>query len=134
MIVIDTSVGIKLLNPQEKGSETAKKLLEEHYDRVNEIVIPNYFYIEAANAIATKKLSDEQIISGIKLLIECNFGYHPVSEDNLIRAALLAKKYRVSVYDMLYAVIAEANKAKLITADEKFVKKVKLPYIELLSE
>ena len=132
MIVIDTSVGIKLINPQERGSKTAKRLLEEHYDRVNEIVIPNYFYIEAANAIATKNLTDEQIISGIKLLLECGFGYHPVSEDNLIRAAVLAKKYKVSVYDMLYAVIAEANKTILITADEKFVKKVKLSYVKLL--
>ena len=134
MIVIDTSVGIKLINPQEKGSETVKKLLEEHYDRINEIVIPNYFYIEAANAIATKRLSDEEIISGIKLLLDCSFGYHPVSEENLIRAALLAKKYHVSVYDMLYAVVAEANKTILITADEKFVRKVKLPYVKLLQD
>lgn len=134
MIVIDASVAIKLIS-SEKGSEQAVGLFISHRENKQEITVPEFLFIEVANALTTKTAStNASIKNGLQILHRASFLLHKITEDNLIKAALQAKKYHTSVYDMLYAVIAKEQKTTLITADEKFVKAVSFPYVILLGE
>ena len=133
MIVVDTSVALKWINEQERDRKSAKKIYINHIEGKEEIIVPSLFYIEAANALATKNISSEEDISkGMQFLVNSGLIEYSLTQEDIISAALLAKKYKTSVYDMLYAVIANENNTILITADEKFVKTVKLSYVKLL--
>lgn len=135
MIIVDTSVAIKWLRSDEEGHEEAMQIYKNHIENREEIVIPNLFYIEASNALATNSIfSDDDISEGIEFLYESHLLEQEVSHKMISEAALLAKKYKTSVYDMLYAVIAKANNASLITADKRFAKSVNFPFVKLLIE
>jgi predicted nucleic acid-binding protein len=69
---------------------------------------------------------------GIKLLNNSGLVLHSFTKSNLEEAALMAKRYTTTVYDMLYAVVAKENVCELVTADEKFVKLSKFGYVKLL--
>lgn len=135
MIVIDASVAIKLINTQEEGSNIVMSLLISHRENKEEIIVPEFLFIEVANYLATKTASTESDIKkGLRILYGSNFSLYEITENDLIKASILAKQHGTSVYGMLYAVIAKIKKAKLITADTKFVKKVRLPYIKALEQ
>lgn len=136
MIVIDASVAIKIVSPiREEGADIANSLLELHLDYKQPILVPELIYIEVANALTTKTTSTKRgIKEGLKTLFGLNFLLYELTENDLIKTAMLAKKYETSVYDMLYAVIAKNKKIDLITADANFAKKTHFPYVKTLSE
>lgn len=133
MIVIDASIAIKLINTHEDGGDKAAELLKNHIAGEDEIIIPHFLYLEVANALTTKSnIIETQIQEGIDSLYDAKFVHFDVGKDDIEDASILAKQYKTSVYDMLYAVIAKKKGITLITADEKFVKKVNLPFVKLL--
>jgi len=138
MIVVDTSVAIKWLNKEEKDSELAYLLYKKHIagaGAAEAIVIPSLLFIEAANTLATKSNSTkEDIKTGLTFLFEANFEVYNITLGDLVDAGVFAKKYKTSVYDMIYSVIARNKKCILVTADENFVKKTKFKHIKLLRE
>ncbi len=135
MIVVDTSVAIKWLIADEEGHNEAMALYKNHIERIEEIFVPGLFYIEAANALATNSaFSEDDIAEGMEFLLTAHFKEQQITPKMIIEAALLAKKYKTSVYDMLYAVIAKSHNATLITADKRFARAVNLPYVRLLAE
>jgi len=135
MIVLDASVATKFINTQEKESDIAEKLLRAHIEEKEKIIIPSLLFFEVANALATKTdLKEEYIKRGLCLLYDANFVIYEVNQDDIIEAALLAKKYKTSVYDMVYVVIAKNKKVNLITADNKFTNKVNFSFVQTLSK
>ena len=133
MIVVDTSVAIKWLIKSEKESEIAYSLYKNHIDGIEKIIIPPLLFIEAANTLATKSNStEEDIKTGLTFLFEADFEIYNFTLKDLVNAGVLAKKYKTSVYDMLYAVIAKNKKCILVTADENFVKKTKFRHVKVL--
>jgi predicted nucleic acid-binding protein len=111
MIVIDASIAIKLIHLQEEGSKQAIELLKKHIEGEEEIIIPQLLFLEVANALTTKThVHEDQIREGIGLLYQANFLVFNIKEENVLDASLLARKYKTSVYDMLYAVIAKEKK------------------------
>jgi len=135
MIVVDTSVAIKWLNREEKDSELAYLLYKNHIAGTERIVIPPLLFIEAANTLATKSNSTKKDVkTGLEFLFEADFTLHNVILEELVDAGVLAKKYKTSVYDMLYAVVAKNKKCSLVTADENFARKTKFKHVKLLRE
>ena len=135
MIVLDASVATKFINTQEKESDIAEKLLRAHIEEKEKIIIPSLLFFEVANALATKTdLKEEYIKRGLCLLYDANFVIYEVNQEDIIEAALLAKKYKTSVYDMVYVVIAKNKKVTLITADNKFTNKVNFSFVQTLSK
>lgn len=135
MIVLDASVATKFINTQEKESDIAEKLLRAHIEEKEKIIIPSLLFFEVANALATKTdLKEEYIKRGLCLLYDANFVIYEVNQEDIIEAALLAKKYKTSVYDMVYVVIAKNKKVNLITADNKFTNKVNFSFVQTLSK
>lgn len=135
MIVLDASVVTKFINTQEKESDIAEKLFRAHIEETEKILVPTLLFFEVANALATKSdLKEEYVKRGLRLLYDANFVIHEVNQEDMIEAALLAKKHKTSVYDMVYAVLAKKNKMTLITADNKFAHKVNFPFVQSLSK
>jgi predicted nucleic acid-binding protein len=134
MIILDASVVTKLINTQEEDSDKAAQLLLDHINGKEKIIVPSLLFLEVANALATKSnLEAEYIKTGLHLLYEANFLIYEIAESDLAEAAIQAKEYRTSVYDMVYAVIAKNKECILITSDNKFANKVKLSFVKVLS-
>lgn len=135
MIVVDASVVIKWLKSDEIDSDRARLLYTQHKNKEKNIIVPQLLFFEVANYLSTKsRSSEENIKMALGFLFRLKLAIHGVQDKELIETAKLAKKYKTSVYDMLYAVIAKKHKIILVTADERFMKVTEFPFVKLLSE
>lgn len=130
MIVIDASVVNKFFLPYEDGRDKALGILKRHIQKIDEIIVPDLLFYEVANTLATKtSIPQDQISKSLTKLDKVKLNiFHPTI-DHINRAAIFAKQYRVSVYDAIYAILAQEKKCNLVTADEKFVKQTKQDFI-----
>lgn len=135
MVIIDSSVVFKWFDRGEILNEEAMKLLEEHLSSRIPIFIPELIFYELTNAWATKSaLTEEEIIKNLQTLLEYNLNIISVEQtlfENIVR---FSKKYRVTTYDGVYAILAEENQCDLVTADDKFADKLNLPFVKKLSD
>ena len=132
MIVVDTSVAFKWFST-EKDSEVALKLLKKHLEGEQLIMVPDLMYQELSNAWGTKSaLETEEITQMLELFKKYQLKMIPAKLEILVDSIEFAKRYKVSVYDAVYAVIAREYDCNLITADQKFHEKVKQKYIKIL--
>lgn len=134
-MIIDASVGSKWILKGESNEKEAKMLLNLHVMGKDKITVPDLFFYEIANTCATKtKFTEKLIEDSLHVLYKAQLNICHPKEEEILQSAQLAQKYHLTVYDMLYAVIAKNNKTVLITADEKFIQKTKFPFVKLLSE
>lgn len=135
MIVIDASVAAKWVLLGEEDQQKAFLLLERHENKIDEIIIPDLFLYEIANTLSTKvNIPLTVALRSTKKIIRANLHiYHPIP-DEIIETVKLSKKYKTTVYDMLYAVVAKRHKINLITADENFIKKTKFKFVKLVKD
>ena len=135
-MVLDTSVVFKwLLNVDEPDSDVAKNILQDFLAGKIEIFVPDFLFIEVANILATKSsINEKNIEKSLNFLFSFNLNVYEITKEVLIEAALLAKKYKEPVYDILFLVIANKLNTILVTADSKFFAATKFPHVKLLSE
>lgn len=69
-----------------------------------------------------------------QLLQKYGLNIHQLSFGNLQSSISFSRKYHVSVYDAMYAIVAQEKKCNLVTADEKFVLQTKQDFIMLLNK
>jgi len=135
MIVLDASLINKLFLPYESGRDQVKVMVQNHLLGLEEIIVPELLIYEVANTLATKTdILLPQSLESLSQLCNLNLKIVAFSEEAMKRTIEFAKKYKVTVYDASYAVLAKQKRCDLITADEKFVKAVKLPFVKTLSE
>lgn len=135
-MIIDASVALKwVLKIGEEDQEKSRLLLNKHRGGKQKIVVPDLFFYEAANTLATKtELSTSEMSESLAIIFEAGLAvYHPTVKD-VLQAAKLAKKYNTSVYDMLYATVAKKHKTHLITADDNFARKTGFKFVKLLKD
>lgn len=135
MVIIDTSVAFKWFTTDEKEQNLtpALKLLDLHLHKKEIIVVPDLLLYELANAWATKtKIPVDKIKTNLQDLEDIQLKIIPVTFELISKAITFSKKYKVSVYDGVYVVLAKEKKCNLITADVKFIKKTGLPFIKNL--
>ncbi|MBI3282455.1 type II toxin-antitoxin system VapC family toxin [Candidatus Curtissbacteria bacterium] len=132
MVVVDTSVAYKWFSPEnEEFLYEALALLKNP----SALIAPDLIIYELANSWATKtKLKNSQIKIFLKDFEEAEIKIEPVSFELIRRAIDFSRKYHVSVYDATYAMLASEKGCNFVTADSKFVAKVKLPFVKHLSE
>lgn len=130
MIIIDASIAGKFILHEEQYLEV-RGIFEKHLQKTEEILVPDLIFYEITNALATKSaIHINKVIKSINQLYKYDLNiYHPTKMD-MNKAARFAKKYSVSVYDAIYAVLAKEKRCNLITADEKFVNQVKLSFVK----
>ncbi|KKU25794.1 MAG: PilT protein domain protein [Microgenomates group bacterium GW2011_GWA2_46_16] len=135
MIIIDASVAVKWLIPGEQQESQAFTLMDNHVTNKQQIIVPDLFFYELGNTLATKtSFPGDKILSSLNKIYSLNLVIKHPDPKLTIKAAQLAKKYETSVYDMLYAVVAKRNKCKLVTADRKFIEKTKFTHVVHISE
>lgn len=133
MVVIDTSVVFKWFAGTEKKREEAKLFLKNHLNKTEPIIVPDLLLYEIANAWATKTaLSSEEVSKNLTFLKKYALNIVPASFNLVMKASKLSKIYNISVYDAIFIALAEEKGVKVVTADEKLVRKVPLPFIDLL--
>jgi len=136
MIVLDSSVALKWIFADESGAGNASRVRDEHISAKNEIAVPSLFFYEIANVLATKiKLTTEEAQEAFELIAEFVCNVYELDSTEFLEAMSLAMKYKVSVYDASYHVLANRLGCRFLTADHKFWEKVKVMGIaELLEE
>lgn len=135
MVIIDTSVAYKFFDPEEDGYDLALNILQDHLSGNQTIIIPDLLLYELANAWATKtKAESGKINDNLSDFKEYKFKVEQVSFDLITNAIELSRRYKISVYDACYAVLAKKKKCDLITADDKFADKVDLPFVKKLKD
>lgn len=136
MIVVDTSVAFKwFIRIDEKFRDKSLVLLQRHANNEDTIIVPSLLYLEIANALATKdKIGEKQIRESLQTLNDLNLKIHSFGKEDYINAAVLAKEYKTTVYDMLYAVVAKRNNCMLVTADENFIKKTRFKFVRHIKD
>lgn len=134
MVVIDTSVAFKWIR-EEDTRHLSLELLHQYLFGKEQVIVPELLLYELANALSSKtELTVEDIEQAWDLFADFNVPTFTPTADFLQKCLRFAKKYQVSVYDATYAVLAEEKKCDLITADDKFVDKVNLPFIKKLAD
>lgn len=133
-MIIDASVGIKWIIP-EHDSQYARLHLHNHLIQKEKILVPDLFYYEIANTLTTKfAVPTNKGLALLRKIFQFNLIlYHPIQSD-IENTTRLAREFKTSFYDMLYAVIAKRNKTILITADNRFVRRTKFPFVKALSK
>lgn len=133
MVIVDASIVCKAVL-QEEGREKVKIIFDKHVEGTEEVTVPNLLFYEVANTLATKSgIPKAQITRSLNKLAKLNLVIYNPPFQEIIKAASFAKKNHVSVYDAIYVILAREKKCDLITADEKFVDQVKLPFVKKLS-
>lgn len=128
MIVLDASVIIKALVEDEDGHSKARELVEKGG------VVPDWLFVEVGNAVATKtSFTGKEAKEMLELIYDIGFEVKKIERKWLMRAMELAKQSKVSVYDMIYAVLAQELGMNLVTADVKFAQKTKFDFVKVLS-
>ena len=132
MIVIDASVANKLVLDEE-GHKIVREIFKKHVGNIEPITVPDFLFYEIANTLATKTyFSTYRVTRSLTKIYSANLNIYYCGELEVKAAAKLAKKYKTSVYDMLYVVVAKALKCSLITADKQFVKQTSFKFVKLL--
>lgn len=135
MIVVDASVAIKWVKKDEKDQEKAFELYQAQINNQQAITVPKYLFVELANALVTKSdFLDKEVKTALEFIYQANLSIYEVDKEDIFQASALAKKYKTTVYDMLYAVVAKIHKTILVTADEKFIAKTRFSFVRHLTD
>jgi len=124
MIVFDSSVALKWVFNNEEGVSQALALRNAHISGETELVVPTLFFYEIANVLATKvQLAAAEARRAFELFADFELVVHDLDRDEYLAAMDISARYRVSVYDATYLVLAQRLKCYFITADRKFFEK-----------
>ncbi|MDK9721626.1 MAG: type II toxin-antitoxin system VapC family toxin [Rhodospirillales bacterium] len=119
-LVVDASVGLKWVI-DEAGSDEAVQLL----DVGRQLLAPALFWVEAANALATKvrkgELSQASANDAWRDLSEAPIETLALTPESLSLALALAHDLRHPVYDCCYLAAAIAHDCQVATADRRFI-------------
>jgi predicted nucleic acid-binding protein len=139
--VIDCSAAFKWV-VAEPDTDKAVRLRDDYRNGVLELIAPDLFPTEIANAILVAERGG-RIPSGqgAQLLITVLNTFpvlHPALPDLMPRAyaiAAQARQTRMSVYGCLYVALAEREGCDLVTADDRLVRALQpqFPFIVPLS-
>jgi len=122
--VLDTSVILKWFL-KEEDSDKAIYLSNECLNYSDDITVPDLLLYEISNALIYKR---DYLLNDIKSVVESIFKSKikiasPTLE--IINIAIeFANYYEVSIYDSTFLSLASKLNCYLITADEKFYKKI----------
>jgi predicted nucleic acid-binding protein len=121
--VLDTSVVLKWFRQGEVLAGEALALRAAYLAGEIDVVEPPLLAYEVANALRYKSdLSLDQVQEAVESLFGMGWEWIPPSGAVLCRAVELARAFEVTVYDAVFASLAEAEEALFLTADERLAR------------
>jgi len=137
-LVVDASVVIKWLNPNESLAEKAN-LVRDDYERGHvSLLVPIFWGYEVVNglnkAVARGHLTEEEGREAIALLLALQVEKALLSSPR--ESYELARQYKRSVYDSWYLSLAEKTGCEFWTADQKLYNALKdtVPWVKWLAD
>ena len=133
--VLDPSVALKWVLP-EPDSAKAIRLRDEYTNGIHQLLAPDIFAPEIANALASAerqgrvKTGESAIF--LHDILRAAPALHP-TPPLLLRAMAVAIATRRAVYDCIYLALAEAEGCELVTADDGFARGLRAPYPFIVS-
>lgn len=119
--VVDASVIVKWF-VDEPDSKQAGEIRNAHITGDIRIIVPELTIIEVMNALRYKKINDEQLQEAHRTLWDVQLHIEKTTFFLLEKALVAARKHNLSVYDALYAALAQIYGTVLITTDEALAK------------
>ncbi|ADC66045.1 PilT protein domain protein [Ferroglobus placidus DSM 10642] len=133
-VVADASVIVKWF-VDEVYSKNARKLRDEYINGSVEIISPELMPYEVLNALKHKGLfNKEEIVTAARVITLYGFRLYPLTGKLAERTAEIAVENDLTIYDASYIALAEEQKAKLYTADEKLIEKAKFDFVMHIRE
>jgi predicted nucleic acid-binding protein len=136
--VIDASVGFKW-EVVETDSDKAIRLRENYRQATDELVAPEIFTTEIANALMMAERRG-RILPGqgriyLADLLTTLPRLRPARMRLLTRAYVIAEQTRATVYDCLYVALAEREGCEMISADDRLVRNMQdaFPFVRSLA-
>jgi predicted nucleic acid-binding protein len=122
-LVVDASVGVKWVI-DEAGSDLATSIIAGR-----SLLVPDLFWIEAANALVAKvrrgELTRAQAQDAWHDLSEAPLSTRPMTAESLAPALGIAHDFVHPIYDCIYLALSIAEHTKVVTADRRFVEIVR---------
>jgi len=135
--VLDTSVVVKWFTEyNEDDIDAAISLREDILEGRISIVIPDLLFYELSNALRYNSAFDRKDVKdALQSIMDMEFDVREVNDEVLNNAVSIAFKYNVTVYDAYFLSLAIKENIPYMTADYKFIKRLKrLKNIILLSD
>jgi predicted nucleic acid-binding protein len=122
--VLDSSVALKWVIA-EADSGRALRLRDEYRNGIHELLAPDLFPPEIANALVSAerqgRIGAGESAVFLNDVLSASPALHP-SMPLLVRAMEIALSTRHAVYDCIYLALAEAEGCELVTADDKLAR------------
>ncbi|NIM57839.1 MAG: PIN domain-containing protein [Candidatus Aminicenantes bacterium] len=133
MIVLDASIILKLIF-EEQDTPQGLQLIENHITGEEKIAAPELLYYELANVLATKTaIPVRSASSALAEIFNLEIETFTLGVEEFLSSISVSRKYRISVYDASYMVLAERLSCDFITADTQLFRKAKnLKFVRLL--
>jgi predicted nucleic acid-binding protein len=119
--VVDASIAVKWVIPE---------VLSEQADRIrdsdDDVLAPDLLLVEVANALWRKTVAREitprEADTALGLVRRSGVDLHP-TEPLLSRAMDLARRLNHPIYDCVYLALAERERARFVTADQRLLRR-----------
>lgn len=117
-VVIDSSVAVKwVVRDRESDVEHALDLFGRHLRGDVTIHTPAHMRLEFLNALWSRRAHADALVLANEMLTGLELVWHPTEPTLAKAAALLADAYRLTIYDAVFAALANELDCELITAD-----------------
>jgi predicted nucleic acid-binding protein len=120
-LVIDASVGVKWFSDiNEFYVPQARAIMKAHASDEINLVVPDLFFHEIANALVFKKhLQTELIYESLTTLFELDLAVFPMNVEHLRSAVRISRTADITEYDACYVVAAIEKRCPLVTANPR---------------
>lgn len=119
--VVDASIAVKWFT-NEKDTSKALTIRDAHINGEIVIIVPDLIFLEALNALKYKKLDKESLNNVNENLWDLQLHVEKMNSYILDKAISISLEYDLTLYDSMYAAIAQLHGCQLVTTDEKLKK------------
>jgi len=125
--ILDTSVIIKWFSEYDENDlEKALHLREEILDGSLSIVVPEFLFLELANALRyNKRFNERDVKDAVNSVYIMGFDVKALEISTMACAVEMAFNYNVAVYDAYFLALSHIENKAFITADYKFANRMK---------
>jgi len=134
MIVLDASLILKWIFEDEDGGNRARYYRDRHISGDEVVAIPDLFFYEIANVLATKtRLTIEGAVEAFSLFWNFDFEVFSLGVEEFLNGITLSKRHRITLYDAAYIELARVLNCYFVTSDRRLYQKVEaLKRVKLL--
>src|SRR6185369_10517895 len=119
--VLGASVAVKWVLPENEIQE-ALTLRDDFRKQVQELIAPDIFAVEVANALTRAErrgiIQQSESLAKLSDVLTTSPDLH-ANRPLLLRATEISSRGRIGVYDCLYLALAEREQCDLVTADRR---------------